>query len=158
MEAADDDREAGGTKWPGDVHGTRKLVRLHANKPDHAEAAVARQLRDDSLQIDARVGLVDRRDVDGDVGPEHLPLRGINREAVNGRERVRWHSRAQPLNDVTVVVVMRRLDQDELKPTLGPDGWRQHSCPFPLTRPACPQTKTEVGRCRHWLSRALSQG
>src|SRR5688572_21334520 len=106
MEAADNDWDAGGTKWPGDVHGTRKLVRLHANKPDHAEAAVARHLRDDALRIDARVGLVDRRDVERDVGPEQLPLGGIDREAVDSRERVRGHSGAQPLNDVTVVVVM----------------------------------------------------
>jgi hypothetical protein len=54
------------------------------------------------------------------------------------------------LNDVTVVVVMRRLDQDELKPAVRLGAWRHHGCPFPLTRPACPRTKTEVGRCWRW--------
>ncbi len=42
VEAADHDRNAGCAQRPRDVQRARKLVRLHADQADHAEAAVAR--------------------------------------------------------------------------------------------------------------------
>ncbi len=78
MEAADHHRHAGGAQRPGDVERARKLVRLHADQADQAEPAVAGKLANDLFRPDACVGLVDRRDVDRDVGPKHLTLRRIH--------------------------------------------------------------------------------
>ena len=49
------------------------LVGLHADQPDQAEIAVAlRTRRDQRRDVDARIGLVDRFDIDVDVRAEHL--------------------------------------------------------------------------------------
>ena len=47
VEAADDHRDAGRAQRPGDIERARKLVRLHADEPDQAEAVVAPEVRDD---------------------------------------------------------------------------------------------------------------
>ena len=72
MEAADHDRDAGRAKRPRDVHGARKLVRLHADQPDHPEAVVLPDPIDDVVSSDAGVGLVAGRDVELDIAAEHL--------------------------------------------------------------------------------------
>ena len=115
VEPADDHRDAGLAQRPRDVERARKLVRLHADQPHHAEAAMAAQQRDDVLDLHPRVGLVDGGDVDRDLGAEDLALRRIRRERVDAGERVRGDRGAHPLDDVAVVVVVRRLDQDELE-------------------------------------------
>ena len=51
----------------------------------------------------------------GRSGPSTLALGGAVGQAEDRGKRVRRHGRAQPLHDVAVVVVMRRLDQDQLK-------------------------------------------
>ena len=68
--------------------------------------------------VDPRVGLVDRRDVDGDIRPQHLPLGAIGGDAIDGGERIRRDHRPPPADHVSVVVVVRRLDQNELEATL----------------------------------------
>ena len=52
----------------------------------------------------------------GRSGPSTCRVGGAAREAIDRGERVRRHGRAEPLHDIAVVVVMRRLDQDQLKP------------------------------------------
>ena len=54
-------------------------------------------------------------DIDGDVRPEHLPLGAIGGNAIHGGERIRGDHRAPPADHIAVVVVMRRLDQNELE-------------------------------------------
>src|SRR5262249_52096222 len=62
--------------------------------------------------------LVAHREVEGGVPPEHTPLRRTAPKAEENRQRVRWDECAYPLDDVAVVVVMRRLDQNELEASL----------------------------------------
>ena len=45
MEAADHHLDAGRAQRPGDVEGARKLVRLHADQADQAEAVVSFAIR-----------------------------------------------------------------------------------------------------------------
>jgi hypothetical protein len=116
MEPADDDRDAGGAQRPGDVEGARILVGLHAHEADEAEVAAAAEVRDDLVEAKARVGLVGRRRLDVDVGAEQLPGGAVGDQGVDRGERVRRHRRAIPAGDVTVVVVMGRLDQDDGEP------------------------------------------
>ena len=70
---------------------------------------------DQRRHVDARVGLVDRLDVDVDIGPEHLPLGAVGGDAVDRGQRIGGDHRAPPADHVAVVVVMGRLDQDQLK-------------------------------------------
>ena len=134
MEAADDHGHALRAEWAGDIEGAGILVRLHAHDPNQAEPVMALKLRQQLPDFDARVDLVDHRDVDGGVGSEHAALPRIPTQAVKHGERVRRHEGAHPLNDVAVVVVMRRLDQHELKASLR---CTSHSGSRPLpTQPA----------------------
>src|SRR5262249_47229087 len=101
----------------------------HAPQPNPAVAPIpSEQLPD----FDARVDLVDHRDVDGGVGSEHGALRRIPPQAVENRQRVRGDERAHPLDDVAVVVVMRRLYHNELEAPLWLRQCTHHADKIPL--------------------------
>ena len=106
MEAAHGDRDSGLPERSRDVERARILVRLHADERDESEIAVAPKTGEQRGDVDAGVGLVDHRDVDGDVGSQHLPLGAIGGNAVNGGERIRRDHRAPPADHIAVVVVM----------------------------------------------------
>ena len=114
METADADLHAELAQPPRDIHRTRILVRLYADESDHARIGARDEARN-ALGPDTRVGLVIGRDDDIDIVAEHAALGAIDGEAVKRRQRVGRDRRAQPLDDVTVVVVMRRLDQHQGK-------------------------------------------
>src|ERR1700692_2295739 len=114
----------------------RILIRLHADQADEAEITVGAHLRDDALDAHPRIGLVDGDDVDVDIGPEHLAPRAIVDQAVHRRQRIRRHRRAEPADDIAVVVVMRRFHQDHAETLaraggLGPRLTRLHAGPVP---------------------------
>jgi hypothetical protein len=101
-----------------DIEGTRVLVRLNADEADKTEIAVAPEASEERRHIDACVGLVDRLDIDGDARPEYATLRAIKRDAVDGGELIRRDHRPPPAVHVSVVVVVRWLDKEELEATL----------------------------------------
>src|SRR5580658_846710 len=114
----------------------RILVRLHADQADETEIIVGAHLGDDALDAYAGVGFVDGDDVDIDIGPEHFALRAIVDQAINRRQRIRRHRRAEPADDIAVVVVMRRFYQDHAETLaraggLGPRSTRLHAGPIP---------------------------
>src|SRR5580704_11337412 len=113
----------------------RILVRLHADQADKTEITVGAHLGDDAVDAYAGVGFVDGDDVDIDIGPEHFALRAIVDQAVDGGQRIRRHRRAEPADDIAVVVVMRRLYQDHAETLaragLGPRLTRLHAGPVP---------------------------
>ena len=47
---------------------------------------------------------------------EHAPRSAVGRQPMQDRQRIRRNRRTRPLDDIAVVVVMRRLDQIERKP------------------------------------------
>jgi hypothetical protein len=55
-------------------------------------------------------------DVNVDVGAEHAAIRAIIDETAVRRQRVRRHERTQQLDDIAVVVIVRRLHPHEAKP------------------------------------------
>ena len=65
--------------------------------------------RRETIGTDAGVGFVIDVDVERDVGPEDRALGAVLGEAVERGERIGRDGRAQPLDDVAVIVVMRRL-------------------------------------------------
>src|SRR5262249_13978384 len=118
METTEHHRNTSSAQWTSDVECTRELVGLHANQPDHAKTVMAPELRYDVLAAHPRVGFVAGSDVDGNVRPEHLTLSRIVGQRVDHCQRVRRNQGAPPLDHIAIVVIMRRLDEHELKTTL----------------------------------------
>jgi hypothetical protein len=110
MEPADHHRKAGRAKPPGDVERPRVLVRLHADKSHQSEIPMTPKLRQQALDSDARVNLVDNRNVDLGVGAKHVPARGVARQTVQDGKRIGRDEGARPLDDVSVIVVVGRLN------------------------------------------------
>ena len=118
VKSAERHRNAGRTEVPREIEGARILVRLHPHQRQQAEIVVAPEAADQLGDVDAGIGLVDQVDIDLDVLAEHMPLGAIEGETVDRGERIRWDQGPPPANDVAVIVVMGRLDQDELKAAL----------------------------------------
>ena len=112
VEAAHRHRHAGLAELARDVHGARKLVRLHADQAHQPEIAVVAEPPDQLVEGDQRVHLVVGVQHQFDLVPEHVPLRQVERQAVDGGERVRRDPGLPPLDHVAVVVIVRRLDHD----------------------------------------------
>ena len=116
MKSADHHRHARRTERAGDIECARILIRLHTDDPHQAESVVTPKQGKQLVDFDPGMDLVDHGDVDGRVGPQHGAQPRIPPQAVEHGERVRRNECAHPLDDISVVVVMRRLDQNELKP------------------------------------------
>src|SRR5262249_45749788 len=99
----------------GEVDGVRELVGVHANQADKALAARAPELAHDAVDPDPRVGLVGRRDGDLDIRPENGATPAVLSQAIERGQTAVRNMRTEPGDRITVVVVVRRLDQQELK-------------------------------------------
>ena len=110
VEAAHDDRHAERAKFPAEIKRSWKLIGLHPNQADHARAGFANALGD-GAHIHEVVALIEGFDLDLDIGTEHALLRAVLYQRIDAGETIGRDVRAAPLNDVTVGVVMRRLDQ-----------------------------------------------
>ena len=115
VEAADADGDAGLAQRAREIDRARELVRLHADEADQAVPAVALDLPDDGIRIDAGVGFVVGREDDLHVLAQHLPPGAILGQAVQGCQAVGRHDRPEPADHVAVIIVMRRLDHDEIE-------------------------------------------
>ncbi len=113
MEAAEADLIARRAKLTRDIHGARKLVRLHPDDADQRPAAPALEVADDPAREHAAIGLVVGVDLDPDARAQNLALAGVLGQAVHAGERVGRQRRAEPLDRIAVVVVVGRLDENE---------------------------------------------
>ena len=77
MEAADADRQAGAQKWPRQIDGTGKLVRLNADQPDEGPASGPPDHPDDPIGPHTLIGLVIGVDANCHVGAEHAASAGV---------------------------------------------------------------------------------
>jgi hypothetical protein len=100
----------GGAEGPGNVEGPRVLVRLDAYQSDHSEIVVTSKSCQKRRKVDARICLVDRHYVDGDVGSEHLAIRAVS--CIESGERIGGNHRSPPADHISIVIVMRRFDQN----------------------------------------------
>ncbi len=117
MKPADRHRDAGLAELHRQIHRPRKLVRLHADEAD--EPGVGRlDPPDDAANRDNGVALVIGLDLDRDIGAERPPRRQLAGDAVETGKRVRRDPGLPPLDHITVVVVMRRLDQLDDEPAI----------------------------------------
>ena len=97
----------------GEVERARELVRLHADQHHHAGAG---RLDHASRCASGRMRVLVSSKAWMSMStssPSTLPLGAVLGEAVERGERVRRDGRAEPLDDVAVVVVMRRLDHQD---------------------------------------------
>ena len=143
VEAADRHRHAAVAELPGDVERAGELVRLHADQRDHAPVRL--DAVGDPLDVEDRVALVIGLDNDLGILAENMRLGAFDQEAVDAGEAVRGNRRAAPLDDIAVVVVMRRLDQDDRKLALGQ--------PKTLAEAECREAAQPFGalpRCQFW--------
>ena len=91
MEPADADLHSSRPQGAGAVHHEGELVRLDANETDHAEAAIVRDLTGDAVRADARVGFVDRENLDVDVVAKRLGTPSTFAQCRTGR-RANWRA------------------------------------------------------------------
>ena len=115
MKAADADRKTAGNEWSGQIDGTRKLVRLHAHQPDQRLSALFADHAHDPVGAHPPIGLVIGVEPDVDVGAEDATPPRIFGKGKKTRQGVGGNGRSHPLNGIAVVVIMRRLDHDEMK-------------------------------------------
>ena len=113
MEAAETDLIARRAKLARDINGAGKLVRLHPDDADQRPPAPALEVADDPAREHPAIGLVIGVDLDPDARAQNLALAGVLGQAVHAGERVGRQRRAEPLDRIAVVVVMRRLDENE---------------------------------------------
>src|SRR5262249_48854161 len=124
-------------QWASDVERARELVGLYTDQADQAKTVMALKLRHDVLAAYPRVRFIAGSDVNGNVRPEHLAPGRIVRQPVDYRQRVRRHERPPPLDHIAIVVVMRWLDEHELKTTLNALCRSQHRLHLPATHHLC---------------------
>jgi hypothetical protein len=91
---------------------------LNANERNEPEIAVTPKAGEQRRHIDPCVRFVHGLDVDGDIRPEDLPFDAIGRNTVDGGEGIRGDHPAPPADHVSVVVIVRRLDENQLKAAL----------------------------------------
>src|SRR5208282_2672970 len=111
MEAADRRLDSRGAQLRRNIDGTRELVGLHADHQHETAIRIARETADYRPHRNLAVGLVVRFDLDIDLGAEYMTIARVQRQTIDTRQRIRRYETAPPLDNVAVVVVVRRLDQ-----------------------------------------------
>ena len=88
-----------------------KLVRLN---PDEADKSASRRLYPPGRRanVDDRVALVTGFDLDRDVGAENLFFPAGGQKPIDAGETVRGNGGQAPLDHIAVVVIVRRLDEN----------------------------------------------
>ncbi len=114
MEAADRDGHAQAAELAADVERARKLIRLNPDQSDHA--AVGDNAPRNRGNVDDGVALVVDLELDVDLVAKDMALSAFLEQSVDAGQAVRRDGRAAPLDDITVVVVMRRFDQNDPEP------------------------------------------
>ena len=115
MEAAHDDLDAGVEELFSDVDRAGKLISLHANEADHC-AVRSLQAADQFVETHDRIGLVDHLDFDVDILSKNVPAPALVHQAVDHGQRIGRYGGTCPLDDITVIIIMGRLDQNNQKP------------------------------------------
>src|ERR1700730_7687540 len=80
---------------------------------------------DNPVRLDPPVGFVIGMQADFDIGSKHVPAACVLRQGVQACQRVGGNGRAEPLDRISIVIVVRRLDHHEVEQQL-PQGGREH--------------------------------
>src|SRR5262245_39463932 len=115
VEAPDTNWQTCGEKWTGEVDGTWKLVRLHADQTDQDATALFADHTNDAIRPHPPVGLIEGVESDFDFWPQYLAPTHVFSKCVQAGQRIGRNGRADPLNGIAVVVVVRRLDHHKMQ-------------------------------------------
>jgi hypothetical protein len=115
VEAADADRQTGSQEGPGQVDGAWELIGLHADKTDQRLAAGLADHADNAVGPHPPVRLIVGMQLHLDAGAEHLAATRVLGQPIQAGEGVGRDRRAEPLNRIAVVVIVRRLDNHEME-------------------------------------------
>jgi hypothetical protein len=110
MEASYGHSDPTGPERSCDVERARILIRLHADERNTSSKA-----GEERQNANSCIRLVDDLDVNINVRPEHPPLSAIGCDAVDSGQRIQGSHSAPPPDHVSVIIVVRGLDEDELK-------------------------------------------
>ena len=94
------------------IEGAGKLVRLDPDQPDKSLAVSLYPSRH-RLDVDDLVALVIGLELDVDVGTESFLLGASGQKSVDAGEAVRGNGGEPPLDHVAVIIIVRRLDEDD---------------------------------------------
>ena len=110
MKATDGDLNVSGSELPRDVAGSRELIGLHADETHQPLAIGGFNAPTDLLDRNDNIGFVINLYVDFHIVAKHPAIHRIEGQAIHTGKGVGRDPRAPPLNDITVVVIMRRFD------------------------------------------------
>ena len=113
MKAADANRNACGAERPRNVNGARKLIGLNADQADECATAAGADLPNDLLGTNSRIRFIPRGNLDLDVIAQRATFRTVERQSVDRRKRVGRDRGARPLDDIALVIIVRRLDEEQ---------------------------------------------
>ena len=98
-----------------EVHGPGKLVGLYSHECNEAVPTRFMNHLSKFVGTDPIMGFIKGLQTKLDVFPQDLPLGAVERQAVQDRQAIRRHRRTHPLNYISINVVMRRLNENEMK-------------------------------------------
>jgi len=117
VKSADANRQAGSQEGASEIDRTWELIGLHADQSDQRAAALFADQIDDAVRPDAPVGFVVGVKTNFYVRAQDVAATGVFGERIESRQSVGRDGRAEPLNRIAVVVVMRRFDHHKMKKT-----------------------------------------
>jgi len=88
------------------IDGARKLIGLHAYERDHGPSARPFDFANYAIRPDTPIGFVVGVQTQLDVGTEHRTPLSIFRQTVQASERIGRNCRADPLDRITVVIIV----------------------------------------------------
>ncbi len=106
METTDTDGQLRLAKDAGQVHGTRKLVGLDTDQSDETAPAFLLYLLNDAFGVDPPGGFIEGMQAQIDVWPQDFAAAGILGQPVQTSQGIGRQGRAQPLDGVTIVIVV----------------------------------------------------
>src|SRR5436190_4620340 len=100
MKAADRDLKALGEEPAGKIDSASKLVRLDADQTDKRSPALPPDRSGDLARPDPDVGFIIGREAEFDIGAEHLAPLAIDRQPIDGGQRIRRDIGLEPLDRI----------------------------------------------------------
>jgi hypothetical protein len=97
-----------------------------ADKTDQRLATRLADFSDNPVRLDPPVGFVIGMQADFDIGSKHVPAACVLRQGVQACQRVGGNGRAEPLDRISIVIVVRWLDHHEVEHQLPQAGRDNH--------------------------------
>lgn len=118
MKTADTDWKSGGKEQLRQIDSPGKLIGLNANETNESLTTRPENQFDDLIRSDTPIGLIVGMKTYFYTCTQHCARARIFGQAVQAGQRVGWDSRPNPLNGIAVIIVVGRLDQNDMQQPL----------------------------------------